>query len=77
MIDIDDISLVSHIKIQDAEYEIDLIDGSLDKTMKQFEARLLARLYPEYPSSRLLAEKVGMSHSAVANKLREYGIKQK
>lgn len=74
-IDIDDINLVNPNHRND-ELSLDLIDGSLDKTVKQFEAKLLAKLYPDYPSSRLLAEKVGMSHSTVANKLREYGIKQ-
>ncbi|MFT2109637.1 TyrR/PhhR family helix-turn-helix DNA-binding protein [Marinomonas sp. 2405UD68-3] len=53
---------------------VELIDDSLDKTMKHWEAKLLKDLYPNYPSSRLLAKKVGLSHSAVANKLREYGI---
>lgn len=51
-----------------------LQDGSLDKTMKSVEAKLLKSLYPKYPSSRRLAKAVGLSHSAVANKLKEYGI---
>lgn len=77
IIDIDDISLVNHAVADDTEFSVDLVDGSLEKTMKLFEAKLLTKLFPAYPSSRLLAEKVGLSHSAVANKLREYGIKQK
>jgi transcriptional regulator of aroF, aroG, tyrA and aromatic amino acid transport len=52
-----------------------LIDGSLDKTVKQWEAELLKQLYPHFPSTRRLAKAVDMSHSAIANKLKEYGIK--
>ncbi|MCZ2722832.1 sigma 54-interacting transcriptional regulator [Marinomonas sp. 15G1-11] len=55
---------------------IELIDDSLDKTMKHWEAKLLKDLYPSFPSSRQLAKKIGLSHSAVANKLRDYGIGQ-
>ncbi|MGB0783402.1 MAG: TyrR/PhhR family helix-turn-helix DNA-binding protein [Marinomonas sp.] len=51
-----------------------LKDGSLDKTVKEWEAELLKQLYPRYPSTRRLAKAVGMSHSAIANKLKEYGI---
>lgn len=53
---------------------LELVDGSLDKTVKQFEASLLKALYPENPSTRRLAKAVGISHSAIANKLKEYGI---
>lgn len=56
------------------EVALTLIEGSLDKTMKQMEASLLRRLYPHHPSTRRLAKAVGLSHSAVANKLKEYGI---
>ncbi|MGI2257719.1 transcriptional regulator TyrR [Shewanella sp. GXUN23E] len=49
-------------------------EGSLDDAMKQFEASLLRRLYPAYPSTRQLAKKLGISHTAIANKLREYKI---
>ncbi|REG86467.1 TyrR/PhhR family helix-turn-helix DNA-binding protein [Marinomonas pollencensis] len=51
-----------------------LLDGSLDKTLKHFEATLLKSLYPDHPSTRKLAKAVGVSHSAIANKLKEYGI---
>ena len=42
--------------------------------LKKFEKDLLKRLYPSYPSTRQLAKKLGLSHTAIANKLREYGI---
>lgn len=54
--------------------EVVLQEGSLDKTVKAFEAKLLRQLYPQYPSTRRLAKAVGLSHSAVANKLNEYNI---
>ncbi len=52
-------------------------DGTLDEAVKRFEASLLRKLFPAYPSSRQLAKKLGLSHTAVANKLREYGINRK
>ncbi|GAB1042024.1 MULTISPECIES: transcriptional regulator TyrR [Shewanella] len=52
-------------------------EGTLDQAMKQFEAGLLRRLYPAYPSTRQLAKKLGVSHTAIANKLREYEISKK
>ena len=55
-------------------YFDDAFDGSLDEAIKRFESSLLRRLYPAYPSTRQLAKKLGVSHTAIANKLREYGI---
>lgn len=52
-------------------------DGTLDDAVKCFEANLLRQLFPAYPSSRQLAQKLGLSHTAVANKLRDYGINRK
>lgn len=51
--------------------------GSLDEEVKRFEKELLLKLYPSYPSTRQLAKKLGVSHTAIANKLREYGINKK
>lgn len=58
-------------------YFDDNFEGTLDQATKQFEANILRRLYPAYPSTRLLAKKLGISHTAIANKLREYGISKK
>jgi transcriptional regulator of aroF, aroG, tyrA and aromatic amino acid transport len=52
-------------------------EGSLDDAMKEYEASLLRRLYPAYPSTRQLAKKLGVSHTAIANKLRDYQITKK
>ncbi|MCL5255075.1 MAG: transcriptional regulator TyrR [Gammaproteobacteria bacterium] len=53
---------------------IDIDESSLEDAVKRFESTLLRRLYPSYPSTRQLARKLGLSHTAVANKLRDYGI---
>ncbi|MDP2698903.1 sigma-54-dependent transcriptional regulator [Thalassospira sp.] len=51
-----------------------LRQDSLPTAMDGMEKALLSRLYPDYPSSRKLAERLGVSHTAIANKLRKYGI---
>ena len=56
---------------------LELVDDSLEVTLKLWEAELLKKLYPNFPSTRRLARAVGMSHSAIANKLKEYGINTK
>lgn len=52
-------------------------EGSLEDEVKRFEKEILMRLYPSFPSSRQLAKRLGLSHTAVANKLRDYGINKK
>ncbi|UAA37784.1 transcriptional regulator TyrR [Paraneptunicella aestuarii] len=52
-------------------------EGTLEHEVKRFERDLLRRMYPSYPSTRQLAKKLGLSHTAIANKLREYGINRK
>lgn len=53
---------------------MDTEQGSLEELVSRFEARLLRKFYAEFPSTRKLAQRLGLSHTAVANKLREYGI---
>ncbi|MFU9136164.1 transcriptional regulator TyrR [Erwinia tasmaniensis] len=53
------------------------IEGSLDEITSRFERSVLTRLYLNYPSTRKLAKRLGVSHTAIANKLREYGLSQK
>ena len=60
----------SGITVEAAQLE----NGSLEELVNQFEASLLRRFYTEYPSTRKLAQRLGISHTAVANKLRTYGI---
>jgi transcriptional regulator of aroF, aroG, tyrA and aromatic amino acid transport len=52
------------------------IDGSLDEIMKEYESQILSKLYQSFPSSRKLAKRLNVSHTSVANKLREYGIRK-
>ena len=52
------------------------LDGSLDEIMKDYESKVLDRLYQSFPSSRKLAKRLNVSHTSVANKLREYRIRK-
>ncbi len=52
-------------------------EGTLEDAVKRFESDLLRKMYPAFPSSRQLGKRLGLSHTAVANKLREYGINRK
>ncbi|MDU6108295.1 MAG: sigma 54-interacting transcriptional regulator [Klebsiella pneumoniae] len=53
------------------------MEGSLDDITRRFERSVLTQLYRSYPSTRKLAKRLGVSHTAIANKLREYGLSQK
>ncbi|WP_242388186.1 transcriptional regulator TyrR [Kosakonia cowanii] len=55
----------------------DAMEGSLDDITSRFERSVLIQLYRNYPSTRKLAKRLGVSHTAIANKLREYGLSQK
>ncbi len=52
-------------------------EGIIDWANAQatFERRLLTELYPIYPTTRKLAERLNVSHNKVAMKLRAYNIK--
>jgi transcriptional regulator of aroF, aroG, tyrA and aromatic amino acid transport len=71
----------SHIQLPSCSATVSFVseefEGSLDEEVKRFEKDILMRLYPSYPSTRQLAKKLGLSHTAIANKLREYGINKK
>jgi transcriptional regulator of aroF, aroG, tyrA and aromatic amino acid transport len=55
----------------------DAMEGSLDDITSRFERSVLTQLYRSFPSTRKLAKRLGVSHTAIANKLREYGLSQK
>jgi len=59
---------------EDDQLALDIDDMSLDDAVRRFESHVLRRLYPSFPSTRQLAKRLGLSHTAVANKLRDYGI---
>ncbi|MEZ9233157.1 transcriptional regulator TyrR [Vibrio amylolyticus] len=52
------------------------LDGSLDEIMKEYESQVLERLYQSFPSSRKLAKRLNVSHTSIANKLRDYSIRK-
>ena len=47
---------------------------TLDEIIGSYEAKVLKLFYEEYPSTRKLAQRLGVSHTAIANKLKQYGI---
>lgn len=51
--------------------------GSLSEAVDAFERGILEKLYASYPSSRLLAARLQTSHTAIAMRLRKYGIPSK
>lgn len=55
----------------------DAMEGSLDEITSRFERSVLTQLYHSFPSTRKLAKRLGVSHTAIANKLREYGLSKK
>lgn len=60
----------------DTQSEIFTLEGSLDEMMRKHEAQILERLYQSFPSSRKLAKRLEVSHTSIANKLRDYGIRK-
>ncbi|MFO1143095.1 MAG: sigma 54-interacting transcriptional regulator [Amaricoccus sp.] len=47
------------------------------EAVEGFERDLLKRLYPDHPSSRRLAARLGTSHTMIANKLRRFGLPER
>lgn len=52
------------------------VDGSLDDIMKEYESQVLEKLFQSFPSSRKLAKRLNVSHTSIANKLRDYNIRK-
>jgi TyrR family helix-turn-helix protein len=71
-IDIGDLELASAVSPSDPSFagQVD----TLAQAMAEFEKALLLRLHREFPSTRKLAKRLGSSHSAIAARLRRYGI---
>ena len=69
---------VSHLRMPDVGATPGLagvdLQGSLGEILGEVEKRVLATLYDEYPSSRLLARRLGVSHTTIANKLKRHGL---
>ena len=50
------------------------VEGSLDDILGRFEKAVLERLFRDHPSSRQLGKRLGVSHTTIANKLRQHGL---
>ncbi len=48
--------------------------NSLEEAVENFERGLLEKLFTSYPSTRQLAARLKTSHTAIAHRLRKYGI---
>ncbi|MDX1298054.1 MAG: sigma-54-dependent transcriptional regulator [Pseudomonas sp.] len=74
LVQIDDLDIASTaVAAQQNEGDI----HSLEAAVAEFEKALLAKLYPSHPSTRQLATRLHTSHSAIAIRLRKYGIPTK
>ncbi|OOF36324.1 sigma 54-interacting transcriptional regulator [Rodentibacter heidelbergensis] len=47
---------------------------TLEEIIGQYEEKVLRTFYKAFPSTRKLAQRLGLSHTAIANKLKQYGI---
>ena len=72
VLDPEDLEIAGNPAGDDAD-PLDDVD-TLSAAVARFESALLRRLYPAFPSSRQLAVRLGASHSAIAARLRRYGI---
>jgi transcriptional regulator of aroF, aroG, tyrA and aromatic amino acid transport len=50
------------------------VEGGLDDILGRFEKAVLERLFHDHPSSRQLGKRLGVSHTTIANKLRQHGL---
>lgn len=76
---LDDTVLDSHHIQLPKEQELTIVDDFIDvqnwdEAQQRFEQRLLEKMYPQYPSTRKLAKRLGVSHNKIAMKLKRHGI---
>jgi len=76
--DVEDILSVQVFDKSDKNEEIDIVQyesfSDWSSAQESFEKALLMELYPSYPSTRKLAERLKVSHNKIAMKLRTYNI---
>jgi len=70
LVDIGDLDIAGTSVARQADGDV----ASLEQAVEDFEKGLLEKLYSSYPSSRQLANRLQTSHTAIANRLRKYGI---
>ncbi|PTQ73636.1 sigma-54-dependent transcriptional regulator [Pseudomonas sp. GV071] len=70
LVDVGDLDIAGTAVAPQAEGEV----RSLEEAVDGFEKGLLEKLYSSYPSSRQLAARLLTSHTAIAKRLKKYGI---
>jgi TyrR family helix-turn-helix protein len=73
LVDIGDLDIAGTSVARENDGEIE----SLEAAVEDFEKSLLEKLYGHYPSTRQLAARLQTSHTAIAHRLRKYGISTK
>lgn len=70
LVDIGDLDIAGTSVARGQDGEV----ASLEQAVGDFERELLQRLYASSPSTRQLAGRLQTSHTAIAQRLRKYGI---
>ena len=73
LVDIGDLDIAGTSVARQNDAEV----ASLEQAVEAFEKELLENLYVSYPSTRQLANRLQTSHTAIAHRLRKYGIPSK
>ena len=73
LVDIGDLDIAGTSVARQSDGEVETLEHAVDT----FEKALLEKLYVNYPSTRLLATRLQTSHTAIAHRLRKYGIPAK
>ena len=73
LVDIGDLDIAGTSVARQSDSEIE----TLEEAVESFEKALLTKLYVSYPSTRQLASRLQTSHTAIAHRLRKYGIPAK
>ncbi|CAB1404116.1 sigma-54-dependent transcriptional regulator [Pseudomonas fluorescens] len=73
LVDIGDLDIAGTSVARQTDSDVD----SLEQAVEGFERELLEKLYVSYPSTRQLASRLQTSHTAIAHRLRKYGIPNK
>ncbi|SET30788.1 sigma 54-interacting transcriptional regulator [Thorsellia anophelis] len=66
---------LSNSYFEESDLSEEQLSGTLDDIMGKFEKQVLQQLYIKHPSSRKLGSRLGISHTAIANKLKQYNIR--
>ncbi|BAN48891.1 sigma-54-dependent transcriptional regulator [Metapseudomonas resinovorans] len=70
LVEIGDLDIAGTAVARESDGEV----NSLEEAVENFERALLEKLFATYPSTRQLAARLQTSHTAIAHRLRKYGI---